>query len=133
MSDFGYMLRPIVQATHSFADAPALDILLIPGGMGNIALEQENDTTIEDFVARRFDQVDYLLSVCTGAMSLARAGILSGKRATTNKGSWDYVTKFGENITWVGTARWVEDGKIWTSSGVAAGMVLITAGLVLVH
>lgn len=108
-------------ASHSFEDAPPLDVLLVPGGFGNVVLEQRNDTSIEDFIRRRFDQLDYLLSVCTGAMSLAKAGVLNGRRATTNKGAWGSVVRHGENITWVPTARWVEDGKVWSSSGVAAG------------
>lgn len=128
--DFGHMLQPKIEATHTFADAPALDILLIPGGLGNIALEQANDTSIEDFVALRFDQVEYLLSVCTGAMSLARAGVLEGRRATTNKRAWSRVTRHGgDGIEWMPTARWVEDGKVWTSSGVAAGMDMAYAFL----
>lgn len=123
IEDFGYMLQPTIYATHEFTNAPALDILLVPGGLGNVALEQNNDTSVEDFVRRRFKQVDYMLSVCTGAASLARAGVLSGRKATTNKGAWKWVTSQGSNITWVPTARWVVDGKVWTSSGVSAGML----------
>ena len=92
--DLGHMLQPKIEATHTFTDAPALDILLIPGGIGNVALEQVNDTSIEDFIAFRFDQVDYL-SVYTGSMSLARAGVVEGRRATTNKGAWNSVTSHG--------------------------------------
>jgi transcriptional regulator GlxA family with amidase domain len=57
-------------------------------------------------------------------VSLTRAGLLQGKKAMKNKGSWSGVAdpSHGENITWVPNARWTEDGKIWTSSGVAAGM-----------
>lgn len=109
-------------ATHSFRNAPALDVLLVPGGIGNVALAQANDTAIEDFVRLRFDQLDYLLSVCTGAMSLAKAGVLNGRRATTNKSAWDSVVGSGTNVTWVPSARWVQDGKVWTSSGVSSGM-----------
>lgn len=119
--DFGYMLGPQITATHTFKNAPALDILLIPGGTGNMVLEHDGNTSIEDFVASRFEQLDYLLSVCTGTLSLAKSGVLSGKRATTNKRRWADVTQAGKNITWVPSARWVEDGKVWTSSGVAAG------------
>lgn len=119
--DFGHTLQPKITATHTFQDAPALDILLVPGGMGNMALEQANDTSVEDFVALRFNHLDYLLSVCTGAVSLAKSGVLKGRKATTNKNAWAWVTSSGEDIDWVPTARWVEDGKVWTSSGVAAG------------
>jgi putative intracellular protease/amidase len=120
--DLGHMLQPKFVATHSFRDAPALDVLLVPGGVGNIVLEQTNNTSVEDFIALRFNQVDYLLSVCTGSVSLAKAGVLEGRRATTNKGAWAWVSSQGRNVTWVPTARWVQDGKIWTSSGVSAGM-----------
>lgn len=119
--DLGYLMQPTVMATHTFRNAPALDVLLIPGGIGNVALAQANDTSVEDFVRLRFDQVDYLLSVCTGAMSLAKAGVLDGRRATTNKSAWASVVGSGTNVTWVPSARWVQDGKIWTSSGVSSG------------
>ncbi|GJN70014.1 dj-1 family protein [Purpureocillium lilacinum] len=127
--DFGWMLQPTIDATHSFDDAPAIDVLLIPGGYGNVALEQNNNTMVEDFIRRRIDRVDYLFSVCTGAVSLAKAGVLEGKKATTNKASWAWVTSHGTNVTWVPVARWVQDGKIWSSSGVAAGMDMAYAFL----
>ncbi|KAK0702235.1 class I glutamine amidotransferase-like protein, partial [Lasiosphaeris hirsuta] len=127
----GHMLQQSIVATHSFQSAPKLDILLIPGGMGNVALEEHGDTSIEDFVAQRFSEVDYLLSVCTGSFSLAKAGVLDGRRATTNKASWGWVTTrdYGVNITWVPTARWVEDGKVWSSSGVSSGLDMTYAFL----
>lgn len=127
--DFGFMLGPSMLATHTFEDAPALDVIIVPGGLGNSALIQANDTAIESFITRRFAAADYVLSVCTGAVSLARAGVLSGRRATTNKGLWAWATSYGDNVTWVPSARWVEDGKVWTSSGVAAGMDMTYAFL----
>jgi putative intracellular protease/amidase len=117
----GTTLSPSILATHTFQNAPALDILLIPRGMGNRALEDKNDTSIEDFVASRYDELEFLLSVCTGSVSLAKAGVLEGRKATSNKFSWNWVVTHGKNVTWVPTARWVQDGKIWTSSGVSAG------------
>jgi putative intracellular protease/amidase len=127
--DLKYLLDPAITATYTPITAPDLDILLVPGGEGAVALAQAGDTWIEDFVAARFSQLDYLLSVCTGSASLARSGILSGRRATTNKAAWSSVVSLGTNITWVPTARWVVDGNVWTSSGVAAGKFLSTVEL----
>jgi transcriptional regulator GlxA family with amidase domain len=118
-------------ATHTPATAPPLDLLMIPGGFGS--WNPGSEVWMEDFLRARFNTTDYIASVCTGSMTLARAGVLNGKRATSNKWGWNYVVqnsgpggengnKGDGNVTWVPSARWVHDGKIWTSSGVAAGM-----------
>ena len=52
---------------------------------------------------------------------LAKAGLLDGKRATTNKLAFDWVASQGPKVDWQRKARWVEDGKFITSSGVSAG------------
>lgn len=114
-------------ATHTFSTAPPLDVILVPGGYGNWVLAEANNTWVEDFIVRRFDQADYVVSVCSGAMHLARSGLLNGLRATTNKRLWQSIVEHGstykgENIEWVPSARWVENEKVWTASGVAAGL-----------
>ena len=119
--DLSFIIGPQITATHTPETAPPLDMLFVPGGGGNVVLAVQNNTWVEDFIASRFSELDYVLSVCTGAVSLAKSGVLNGKRATTNKSAWSFGTSSGTNITWVPTARWVEDGKVWTSSGVAAG------------
>jgi transcriptional regulator GlxA family with amidase domain len=68
-----------------------------------------------------------VLSICTGASILARAGILDGHNATTNKKAWKWVTSTGPNVDWVAKARWVDAGKIWSSSGVSAGIDMTLA------
>ncbi|KAH6634699.1 class I glutamine amidotransferase-like protein [Chaetomium sp. MPI-SDFR-AT-0129] len=125
----GATMATYIEATHSFADAPPLDILLIPGGVGNRALQENNDTSVQDFVAARYPSLQYLLSVCTGAAALAQAGVLEGRRATSSKAAWEWVVTHGVNVTWVPTARWVVDGNVWTSSGVSAGLDMVYAFL----
>ncbi|KAF9697340.1 hypothetical protein EKO04_004605 [Ascochyta lentis] len=110
-----------VVATHTTKDAPQLDLLLVPGA-SVVGVNSGNDTWKEDFIKARFNSTDLVVSVCTGSMHLAKAGVLHNKMATTNKLDWNEVVKHGKDVIWVPTARWTQDGKIWTSSGVAAGM-----------
>jgi transcriptional regulator GlxA family with amidase domain len=105
--------------THTFDNAPELDILLIPGGLGIRDETVFNDCTL--FIKKRYSSLKYLLSVCTGSTMIAAAGILDGRKATSNKYAWSFTTSH-TTVDWVKKARWVVDGNIWSSSGVAAGM-----------
>jgi transcriptional regulator GlxA family with amidase domain len=67
--------------------------------------------------------------MCSSSALLAKAGILDGKSATSNKRAFDWVKSQGPDVTWIRQARWVEDGRIFTSSGVSAGMDM-TLGLI---
>lgn len=109
-----------VVPTHTFATAPPLDVLVIPGGTGTRAPSPILNSTIA-FVKERYPSLKYLITICTGAGIAARAGVLDGKHATTNKRAWAETTALGPKVKWVAQARWVQDGNIWTSSGVAAG------------
>ncbi|KAF1941956.1 DJ-1/PfpI family protein [Clathrospora elynae] len=94
-----------------------IEVLFVPGGGGT-----RDDMTEEiEFVRSVYPKLKHIVSVCTGATILARAGILDGRKATTNKRSWAWATSTGPKVTWVPTARWVEDGNIISSSGVSAG------------
>lgn len=111
----------LIVPTHTFATAPPLDVLLVPGGRGTRGSSPPVEATI-DFIRSAYPSLEYLITVCTGSGLAARAGVLDGKRATTNKMSWNEITALGPKVTWVPRARWVTDGNIWTSSGVSAGI-----------
>jgi len=111
---------PQCVATESFGDSGNYDLLLVPGGMGT-RTEISNETLLQWLVGQSVN-ADYICSVCTGSALLAKAGILDGYRATTNKGAFEWVTMQGATVQWVKQARWVEDRNIFTSSGVSAGM-----------
>jgi transcriptional regulator GlxA family with amidase domain len=116
---------PSAVADYSFTTAPHLDLLLIPGGIGT-RREVNNDALVE-WLRARADQVEIVTSVCTGAALLARAGLLDGHRATTNKRAFQWVASQGPSVNWIKQARWVEDGKFATSSGVSAGIDMALA------
>lgn len=112
-------------ADLSFHESPGFDLILVPGGLGT-RREIENPVLLD--ALRKFaSQARFIASVCTGSALLARAGILDGKRATSNKLAFDWVVAQGPNVTWAREARWVEDGSIFTSSGVSAGMDMALA------
>jgi putative intracellular protease/amidase len=99
-------------------NADVIDVLIVPGGVGVRA-----DMTAEiDFVRRMYPTLKSVLSICTGATVLARAGILDGRRATTNKRAYKWATGTGPDVKWAAKARWVVDGNIVTSSGISAGI-----------
>lgn len=112
-------------ADHGFADAPRLDMLLVPGGIGT--RQHVDDPALLDWLRARSTGAELVMSVCTGAALLARAGLLDGLRATTNKWAFRWVASQGPNVDWVRRARWVDAGKFVTSSGVTAGIDMALA------
>jgi transcriptional regulator GlxA family with amidase domain len=111
---------PRAEAEHDLEACPPLDVLFVPGGMGTRAAVQNE--RLLTWVAERAARASLVLSVCTGAAVLARAGVLDGRRATSNRRAFDWVVSQGPRVTWVRRARWVEDGRFLTSSGVTAGI-----------
>jgi len=110
---------PKTQPDEAFGDRERYDILLIPGGMGSRP-GMENKTLL-NWIAEQSERAEIVATVCTGSALLAGTGQLDGKRATSNKLAWKWVTSQGPKVNWVHKARWVEDGKFFTSSGVSAG------------
>ncbi len=110
-------------ALHTIAVADLehqTDILLIVGGKGTRQVIEDRQflQTLTTFA----NNADWVLSVCTGSALLAKANLLDDKRATSNKLAWQWVIEQSNKVHWVQQARWVVDGKFYTSSGVSAGM-----------
>jgi transcriptional regulator GlxA family with amidase domain len=106
-------------ARYDFGDCPQLDLILLPGGIGTLA--QLGNAALLDFLRKRAAAAELTMSVCSGSALLARAGLLDGRRATSNKMFFQLARSQSDRVRWVTAARWVEDGPFATSSGVSAG------------
>ncbi|EED16209.1 ThiJ/PfpI family protein [Talaromyces stipitatus ATCC 10500] len=122
----GSKIGQSVVPTHTFDSPPEkIEVLLIPGGGGTRS--RPSAEPVVEFIKKIFSSIRYLLTVCTGSGLAARAGVLDGKRATSNKRAWKEVTALRTEPIWVQRARWVAEGNIWSSSGISAGMDMMFA------
>ena len=101
----------------TFANAPTLDVLCVPGGPGVLAALQ--DEVMVNFIRQQGAQARYVTSVCTGALLLAAAGLLEGYRATTHWLSLDLLRMFGVEMV---AQRVVVDRNRITGGGITAGI-----------
>ncbi len=104
----------------SFESAPAIDVVLVPGGIGT--RREVDNPVLLDWLQQRAQQAELVTSVCTGSALLAKAGVLDGVRATTNKLAFTWAASQSAKVQWQQQARWVEDRKFFTSSGVSSGI-----------
>lgn len=111
---------PDTVAQDGFGDDIAYDILLVPGGRGTRHVFA--DQAFLDGLVAMAARAGIVTSVCTGSLLLAKAGLLEGRKATTNKRAFDWVADQTQGVDWQRRARWVKDGNVYTSSGVSAGM-----------
>ena len=112
-SDCGLSLLP----TDTFADAPALDMIVVPGGFG--VVEALGDEETMAFVRQAGSAAQYVTSVCTGAFILGAAGHLKGRKATTH---WAYTGLLPLVGAEHAPGRCVRDGNVFTGGGVTAGI-----------
>lgn len=110
---------------HTAANCPPVDLLVVPGGFGTRALVHDDD--VLDWVRRRDSESELTLSVCTGSLVLAAAGLLRGKQATTHHGAFDELAAIDPSIEVVRDVKMVDDagtgdGGIVTSGGISAGI-----------
>jgi transcriptional regulator GlxA family with amidase domain len=120
-----------VNPGFTFANCPPPDILLVPGGQGT-RREIHNESLV-NWVKAQAGRVELLLSVCTGALILAQAGLLDGLSATTHFLAFDELRALAPNTALCRDERYVDNGKIVLSAGVSAGidMALYVVGRLL--
>jgi transcriptional regulator GlxA family with amidase domain len=111
---------PQTVAEYDYQNCPPLDLILVPGGFGTI--KELGNQAIMSFLKERVPPAKVTMSVCSGSWILAKAGLLDGRRATSNKVYFKMATQQSDQVQWVSEARWVEDGPVFTSSGVSAGI-----------
>ena len=116
---------PKTVADFGFNDCPPLNLILLPGGIGT--LKQLKNPALLEFLKNRSLSAEVTMSVCSGSALLAGAGLLDGRRATSNKQFFTLATSQSDQVHWVAEARWVEDGPFATSSGVSAGLDMALA------
>lgn len=104
----------------SFTDGPVVDVLVVPGGAG--ARKMMDNPRVLEWIKLTASHAELVLSVCTGALVLAKAGLLDGLSATTHHSALDSLRKLAPKTTVVEDRKFVDNGRIITSGGVSAGI-----------
>jgi putative intracellular protease/amidase len=97
MNRFNSTFFPKFVPTHTYADNPPIDVLVVPGGMA--ARSPDLGPELE-YIRKVFPRLKYLITICTGAGIAAQSGVLDGRRATTNKSAWKGITAMGPKVKW---------------------------------
>lgn len=104
----------------TFANAIQADILVVPGGLG--ARHEYHNPAIIEFIKRQAVRAELVMSVCTGALLLGAAGLLDGLTVTTHHGALEELAEIAPSAQVVSDRRFVDNGQIITSGGIAAGI-----------
>ncbi|KAH7309643.1 class I glutamine amidotransferase-like protein [Stachybotrys elegans] len=128
-----------VLPSHTFDNATDFDVIMVPGGGGTRNLTATQPAV--DWLSTQLGDSgeegwpSYVMTICTGTALLSRTLKIGGKNATTNKAAFNWVkTQQGaQDVNWIPRARWVVDGKLWTSSGVSAGTDMTLGWIEHVH
>lgn len=119
----------VVTPTYTFENCPPVDMFLVPGGGGFHpdgtpfgSRKEMNNPVMLDWIRKRAETATHVLSVCTGALILARAGLLEHQEATTHYLAIDQLRALSPTIRVSPEKRWVDNGKYILSAGVSAGI-----------
>lgn len=105
---------------HTLASAPTPDVLVVPGGNGT-RREMENAELVE-WVKGVYGRAALVMSVCSGARILAKAGLLDGLRVTTHHEVIDHLRELAPEADVDAGSRFVDAGRILTTGGISAGI-----------
>jgi len=109
-----------VNPDYSINEATHPDILIVPGGSGTRPILQQQD--ILTWIRQSAENADRVLSVCTGALLLAKVGLLDGLKATTHRSALELLGELAPNTEIVREVRFVDNGKVITAAGISAGI-----------
>lgn len=109
-----------VNPKYTLPESPGIEVLIIPGGQGTRT--EICNCKLIDWIRGQATQTELLLSVCTGALLLAEAGLLNGLDVTTHHNATDLLEKLAPASRLMEKARFVDNGRIILSGGIAAGI-----------
>ncbi|MGH7957041.1 MAG: DJ-1/PfpI family protein [Opitutaceae bacterium] len=101
-------------------DCPAPQVLIVPGGFGTRALL--NKPALLEWIRLKSKHAEIVMSVCTGALVLGKAGLLDGLRATTHHECFDQLRAVAPRTEVIETERFIDNGRILTAAGISAGI-----------
>lgn len=108
-----------VNPHYSFVDHPAIDVLIVVGGVHTAELIKPQ---VINWIKQTADSAKHVASVCTGAFLLAQADLLDGLTATTHWEDQADLAVMFPRLNVIANRRWVSQGKFTTSGGISAGI-----------
>ena len=109
-----------INPAYSFQTCPRSDILLIPGGLGT--RREMNNPKMLHWLRCRAADAELILSVCSGALVLGKAGLLNGLKATTHRGALAELRSIHPGILVEDQKRFIDNGRVIVSAGISAGI-----------
>ncbi len=109
-----------INPAYTIADCPRPDILVVPGGLGT--RKEMDNPVLREWIEDRAKEAELTLSVCTGALMLAKAGLLEGLSATTHHDGMELLKELAPDATVEEEERFVDNGRIVLSAGISAGI-----------
>lgn len=109
-----------VNPHRSINDMSQVDMLIVPGGLGTRPLIRDQE--VVDWVRQVGESATHVMSVCSGALVLAKAGLLHGLKATTHQGALKLLAELAPDTEVIPDVRFTDNGKVLTSAGISAGI-----------